>query len=74
MSPCSDASHVYMYVCVCYCRELRNTKDEQDMKLSHVIKEKFAPRVRRVTQVSYVCTVCMYTPLCVTCCTIAPNV
>ena len=32
-------------------RELRNTKEEQDMKLSHIIKEKFVPRVRRVTQV-----------------------
>ena len=33
-------------------RDLRNTKEEQDMKLSHLIKEKFVPRVRRVTQVS----------------------
>ena len=48
------------------------------MKLSHVIKERFAPRVRRVTQVSYstyVLCVYTYTSLCdsTTCCTIAPN-
>lgn len=43
--------HLVFYSSLMLTRELRATKSEQDMKLSHTIKEKFVSRVRRVTQV-----------------------